>query len=159
MIAPFIYSLVYEKTAGLLLIIVTILLTDYFDGFLARRWNATSDLGKILDPLADKICVAAAGITLVILRDFPVSLAAAMIIRDVVILIAGLYLMRNDFPIPVSNNLGRITVAVFGACMIIYSFRIGVLKIPAVILTVIMVVVSLAVYGRIFFGKIQKSEV
>ena len=32
-------------------------LTDYFDGFLARKFNATSQLGEILDPLADKILI------------------------------------------------------------------------------------------------------
>ena len=32
-------------------------LTDYFDGFLARKYNATSQIGEILDPLADKILI------------------------------------------------------------------------------------------------------
>ncbi len=35
-------------------------LTDYVDGFIARRWGAVSDFGKLLDPIADKILVIAA---------------------------------------------------------------------------------------------------
>jgi CDP-diacylglycerol--glycerol-3-phosphate 3-phosphatidyltransferase len=44
--------------------------TDYMDGFLARRMRAVSDLGKLLDPLADKVLVAAALVMLVEMRDF-----------------------------------------------------------------------------------------
>lgn len=52
--------------------------TDWFDGFLARRWNQTSDFGAFLDPVADKLMVATALILLVYLeRTSPV---AAMII-------------------------------------------------------------------------------
>ena len=32
-------------------------ITDYFDGFLARKYNASSDIGEILDPIADKILI------------------------------------------------------------------------------------------------------
>jgi len=155
MIVPFIYALIYENITGMFLIMITILSTDYFDGFLARRWNATSDLGRILDPLADKICVAATGIVLVVLRGFPIPLAAAMILRDIIILMAGLYLVRRDFPIPVSNNIGRATVGVFAACMIVYLFRLNFLKAPVVILTVGMLILSLVSYGRMFLRTIR----
>lgn len=53
-------------------------LTDWFDGFLARRWHQTSDFGAFLDPVADKLIVAIALILLVYLaRTSPL---AAMII-------------------------------------------------------------------------------
>ena len=51
-----------------LIIFVVAALTDFFDGYLARRLNATSPWGVILDPIADKIAIAAAILGLVVLE-------------------------------------------------------------------------------------------
>ena len=60
-------------------------ITDWFDGFLARRWNQTSDFGAFLDPVADKLMVAVALILLVKL-DRTLALYAMIIIgREITI--------------------------------------------------------------------------
>lgn len=158
MIVPFVFALIYEQMFSVFLIVLTILVTDYLDGYLARAWNATSDLGKILDPMADKICIAAAGIILIFLRDFPFLLAAAFILRDLIIVLAGLVLIRNNYKIPVSNNIGRVSVCVFSACMIAYLFDLNFLKAPTVLLSVVMLVISLISYGRMFFATIRTRQ-
>jgi CDP-diacylglycerol--glycerol-3-phosphate 3-phosphatidyltransferase len=142
LIIPFIYSLAYDDMPAVVLIAVTMILTDYFDGFLARRWNIESETGRILDPLADKICVASVGLVLVFLRGFPPLLLIAMIARDLGILLTGLLVIRNRSVVPVSNILGKITAGVMAACLLVYLFEIGFLKAPAVIITIIMLVVS-----------------
>jgi CDP-diacylglycerol--glycerol-3-phosphate 3-phosphatidyltransferase len=56
-------------------------LTDYFDGFLARKYNATSQIGEILDPLADKILIIFLFIGLAInLSSFLIGFAGSLII-------------------------------------------------------------------------------
>jgi len=60
-------------------------LTDGLDGFLAKRCGWTSELGKILDPLADKILLVSVFITLAALGIVPVWLAATAVARDVII--------------------------------------------------------------------------
>ncbi|KPC52730.1 CDP-diacylglycerol--glycerol-3-phosphate 3-phosphatidyltransferase [Amantichitinum ursilacus] len=60
-------------------------LTDWFDGFLARRWNQTSSFGAFLDPVADKLMVAAALILLVELERAPSWLAVIIIGREITI--------------------------------------------------------------------------
>lgn len=57
-----------------ILIFIVAAVTDYFDGYLARRFNVVSDFGKLLDPVADKILVMAALVVLVGLRSTPFGL-------------------------------------------------------------------------------------
>src|SRR5687767_12217902 len=59
--------------------------TDGLDGFLAKRCGWTSELGKILDPLADKILLVSVFITLAALGIVPVWLAVTAVARDVII--------------------------------------------------------------------------
>jgi cardiolipin synthase len=59
--------------------------TDGLDGFLAKRCGWMTELGRILDPLADKILLVGVFITLAFLRDVPVWLAITAVARDVII--------------------------------------------------------------------------
>ncbi|WP_313954045.1 CDP-diacylglycerol--glycerol-3-phosphate 3-phosphatidyltransferase [Accumulibacter sp.] len=60
-------------------------LTDWLDGYLARRWQQTSAFGAFLDPVADKLMVAAALIVLVQLGRLDAILAAIIIGREITI--------------------------------------------------------------------------
>ncbi|MCL4149514.1 UNVERIFIED_CONTAM: hypothetical protein GTU68_066383, partial [Idotea baltica] len=78
-------------------------LTDYFDGLLARRFNAHSSFGKMFDPIADKLLVAS---TLVMLVHFDkVHVIPAVLILCREITVSGLreYLAEFKFSIPVTN--------------------------------------------------------
>jgi cardiolipin synthase len=59
--------------------------TDWLDGYLARRWNETSSFGAFLDPVADKLVVAAALIMLVQLGRLDAIIAAIIIGREITI--------------------------------------------------------------------------
>jgi CDP-diacylglycerol--glycerol-3-phosphate 3-phosphatidyltransferase len=63
-------------------------LTDYLDGFLARRWRCETDFGRLMDPLADKVLIAAALVCLAAAGDVPAWAAIILIARD--FLITGL---------------------------------------------------------------------
>ena len=59
--------------------------TDGLDGFVAKRCGWMSELGKILDPLADKILLVSVFITLAVIDIVPVWLAVTAVLRDVII--------------------------------------------------------------------------
>jgi len=67
------------------LIFIVAASTDWLDGYLARRWNETSGFGAFLDPVADKLMVAAALIILVQLDRVDAILAAIIIGREITI--------------------------------------------------------------------------
>jgi cardiolipin synthase len=81
-------------------------ITDYFDGYLARTQGAVSKLGIFLDPIADKIMVAAVVLMLVATRDIAGwSLVAGMIILLREIAVSGLreFLAQLQVSVPVSK--------------------------------------------------------
>jgi CDP-diacylglycerol--glycerol-3-phosphate 3-phosphatidyltransferase/cardiolipin synthase len=81
-------------------------ITDYFDGYLARAWSQQSALGRMLDPIADKLLVAACLLMLVADRTISSwSIWAAIVILSREILVSGLreYLAELRVSVPVST--------------------------------------------------------
>lgn len=74
-----------ERDLAATLIFVVAAATDWLDGYLARRWHQTSAFGAFLDPVADKLMVAATLIVLVQLGRLDAILAAIIIGREITI--------------------------------------------------------------------------
>ena len=83
-------DLPFRFTAALLLFLLAGI-TDYADGEIARRFHMESDFGRLMDPLMDKIMMAAAFICLVPLRAIPAWVATVIVSRE--FLITGLRLL------------------------------------------------------------------
>ncbi|QOJ29272.1 MAG: CDP-alcohol phosphatidyltransferase family protein [Ignavibacteriales bacterium] len=124
--------------------------TDILDGYLARKLNQITELGKILDPLADKICVAAIFLKLYLLGEIPLFLTAVVVGRDVLIVIAALLVSKRIKKVLPSNMLGKITVLVI--CFYILIVLYGVpkdhmLNMSFLYASVSMIFISLIGYG------------
>jgi cardiolipin synthase len=63
--------------------------TDWVDGYVARRTGRVSELGKVLDPVADRLAIAAGLLTFAIVGIFPFWAALLILIRDVALLLGG----------------------------------------------------------------------
>ncbi|MET0740915.1 MAG: CDP-alcohol phosphatidyltransferase family protein [Candidatus Nanopelagicales bacterium] len=81
--------------------------TDYLDGKLARQWNQISRVGQILDPLADRLYIAATLIGLAIREIVPWWLVLLLFGRDAVLGVALLVLRRHGHPVLEVNFLGK----------------------------------------------------
>lgn len=83
----------YARTAALILFLIAGI-TDFVDGEIARRYGIVTNFGKLMDPLVDKIMMAAAFISLVPLKAVPAWAATTVVARD--FLITGLRLMATS---------------------------------------------------------------
>jgi CDP-diacylglycerol---glycerol-3-phosphate 3-phosphatidyltransferase len=82
----------YARTSALVIFLVAGL-TDFIDGEIARRYGVITNFGKLMDPLVDKIMMAAAFISLVPLKAVPAWAATTVVARD--FLVTGLRLMAS----------------------------------------------------------------
>jgi CDP-diacylglycerol--glycerol-3-phosphate 3-phosphatidyltransferase len=82
----------YARTVALVIFLIAGL-SDLVDGEIARRYGSVTNFGKLMDPLVDKIMIAAAFISLVPLKAIPAWAATAVVARD--FLITGLRMMAG----------------------------------------------------------------
>ena len=100
-------------------------LTDFLDGFAARRMNQSSRWGRILDPICDKICLLSIGIFLALptrAYPLPVWFLALIIVRDLIILAGAYYVMGKFRHIPASMAIGKWTT--FFMALLLISFTL-----------------------------------
>ncbi|MCP4581964.1 MAG: CDP-diacylglycerol--glycerol-3-phosphate 3-phosphatidyltransferase [candidate division Zixibacteria bacterium] len=123
-ISPIIFWAIKDDNIALIVcLVVWALISDFLDGFLARRLNSITKAGKIIDPLADKLCVASAAFAVSLYGDMPVSLVIIIIARDLTIAVFGFAIIKKVKEIPVSNIIGKLTVTVLSLALIIYVFK------------------------------------
>ncbi|MCX6641239.1 MAG: CDP-alcohol phosphatidyltransferase family protein [bacterium] len=146
---------------GLFFMLLAII-TDYLDGFLARKLNQVSDLGKTLDPVADKICII--GVCLILsspLRDnpIPIWLLIALVIRDTAILICGYLIYYRTARVVTSNIWGKSTSCVLALMIISYVLNLEPSNLALswmhyhvlLWLAFTFTIVSTASYARVFY--------
>lgn len=109
--APFlVWLLVKSEFRTALVVVILAGLTDWFDGFAARKLDAGGKLGTILDPLADKILLVTLFVILGVLRLIPLWMLLLAIARDVVVtggaLLLRIYRNRRTF---LPSALGKVS--------------------------------------------------
>ena len=82
--------------------------TDWVDGYIARRYGQVSELGKVLDPLADRLAVGAALITFVVADLFPLWAALLVLVRDGLVLLAAGVIALTGGPRIEVRRIGKI---------------------------------------------------
>ncbi|GGB88593.1 CDP-diacylglycerol--glycerol-3-phosphate 3-phosphatidyltransferase [Pseudoduganella buxea] len=101
-----------DRNLAATLVFIVAAVTDWFDGFLARRWNQTSAFGAFLDPVADKLMVAGALLVLVQLDRCNAILAFIIIGREITISALREWMAQLGASKSVAvNSIGKIKTA------------------------------------------------
>ena len=132
-------------------------ITDFLDGYIARRFNLATRLGSVLDPLADKAMLLTAIISLYIGGALPLIIPIIVVGKELLMVYGGLfvYFKRKKTVIP-ANNVGKgatilYTVAVFVTILAPMS----ILSILLLSSAVILKLVAMGVYLKGYYKTIK----
>jgi CDP-diacylglycerol--glycerol-3-phosphate 3-phosphatidyltransferase len=131
LLIPFYFSLTAQTQMGNSLAVVVMLLgalTDYLDGYFARTYQQQTDLGRILDPLADKLCMVIGAWLLITQRSLPVWYFVILAARDLSILLLALFIATKTRVVVESNVLGKFTAGAISLTLFSFTVQLDVVK-------------------------------
>ena len=114
-------------------------ISDFFDGYLARKKKQVTELGKLIDPIADKLLISTALIFLVISKEIPLWMAASIIAREAIVTATRIYVMPDKLVIPASS-FGKAKTAVQSIAIVAVLLQLRFswhLMLAAVLLTLV----------------------
>lgn len=138
--------------------------SDFIDGIIARLLHQVSRLGQFLDPIADKCVILIVAVILYYFRQFPLWMIVIILVRDILHIIAGIYLFYA-YDIQVRPSVaGKCMVVIMGLCGLIfivspsYTFAGYTLQQISLLLVLIFIILSSIsnwrIYSKIYFtGK------
>ncbi|TVX89473.1 CDP-diacylglycerol--glycerol-3-phosphate 3-phosphatidyltransferase [Paenibacillus agilis] len=98
-------------------------LTDVLDGYLARKRNEITFVGKMLDPLADKLMILAVMFSLLWSKDMPILAVAAMLVRDGGMILGSLWFYLRGKKTLAANTMGKLTTVLLYAAIVMIYFQ------------------------------------
>ncbi len=150
---PFI-AIAYKRGRFILSAVLLVLsgVTDVVDGFIARTFNMTSNLGKVLDPIADKLTQLA--IMLCLFDRFPLMLLPfnLLLIKEIVACIMGLLVIKKTNKVHSAVWHGKISTALLYAMMFLHIIWGDIPEIVSkitIIICTVMILLSFILYGKL----------
>lgn len=166
-LVPILVVVLLTRTEGGLVLGAAIfgiaVLTDYLDGYFARRRNQVTKLGIVLDPMADKLLTAAAFLSLVEMGAVPAWMVMIVLGRELAVTGLRNVAAGRGILIPAST-LGKwkMVLQVVAIFLLLFSGRFAILAVPAIVvlwLVVIVALVSGADYFHRFWREMSRATV
>jgi len=160
LVYPILINIHNDQYLNSLLYFILASITDALDGFLARRMSWQTDLGKILDPVADKLLLSGSVFVIWLNDLIPFYVFFVLLARDVIILLgASIHMSVVESGTPLPNLLGKITT-VF---QVIYIILILITNSSAISINlnflgfviVVFTFFSLIIYAKNWFSNLK----
>ena len=165
LVYPILNNIYLENFEISIIFFVIASITDGLDGFLARRMNWQTSLGKMLDPVADKLLLSGTIFILWLNQYIPFYIFVIFISRDIAILLGAaiqMTLIDSDTPLP--NFLGKLTTTlqiIYIAIIFlkeIFSFELSLFALDIFLLTITVLSLLVYAYNWIINLKIYHNE-
>jgi cardiolipin synthase len=153
-LSPFVMVFFARKNLyGVITLWVLAALTDFLDGWVARNYGEISELGKILDPLADKATLAFSFLSLMLWFELPLWLGWIYIIKELLQLTGGLIFLKLKQKVIPSNYWGKTSTFLFFVGFFLYCINTQ----AGVIVLFIALILSLIALGT-YTKKILEKD-
>lgn len=107
-ILPYLYLVLADGRLGWGLTVGFVFgMTDFLDGYVARRFDQVTKLGQLLDPISDRLFIMTVAIGIVVAGLVPWWAVAAIFVRDLLIFLAGAFLLSRGVGTPPVTRLGK----------------------------------------------------
>jgi cardiolipin synthase len=124
-IPVFLYLVIQDQLLAAFVLLVAAVLTDFVDGLIARHMNQITRLGQFLDPLADRLFIAATVVALAIQGVVPWWFVVAVMLRDALLGVGGIVMSRYGHATLPVKWWGK--VATFGLLFVLPLFLLSVM--------------------------------
>lgn len=165
LVAPFIYFFLKENYIAAAICVGVSGLTDCFDGMLARRLNQVTSLGKILDPIADKVTLFSVALCMLIYIPSLLPLLGILMFKEITMLFCGLILLTKRITPPAAKWYGKFATVVFYFSVTtiiflkaVFNYESAVLIIGLFLLTAIVMVFAMVKYAIMFFTLLKENK-
>lgn len=150
----------YDYNLAIILLILYAILSDYLDGMIARLRDEISELGKLLDPVADKLLALALYTYTVWLGWIPLWFFIVAVIRDLLIVAGSIYIKKIHGKVAMSIMSGKISVNVLALYWIsVFFFRdLTGVHYFLMVMSLLLMIVSLADYYKRFHKIVKGAE-
>lgn len=150
---PFIvFSIVkWENTILAVLLILISALTDIVDGKIARRFDMTSELGKALDPIADKLTLIALFFSCALMNKYMFALGVILVIKEIIMAVTSLLAAKCDKKIHSAVWHGKLCT-VLSYCLIVIVMLFPNIP-PWIINSGIVICCALMIYSLVMYVK------
>ena len=131
-----------------ILIVLFIIISDVLDGYIARKSNTVSSLGKIIDPVSDKICLMFVLVYLIDLYNIRFLIFFILLsIRDIVLITYTIYLILYRDYVSQANSCGKFFIFICMLMIIFHLFKLNPLVSNILyVFSIILLVVSMCIY-------------
>lgn len=161
LVAPFVYFFLNKNYIAAAVCIGASGLSDCLDGFLARKLGQVTSLGKILDPIADKVTLVSVAVCMLIYLPSLLPIMLVMIGKEFLMLLGGLILLIMKVTPPPAKWYGKVATLIFyiSVCVIIFLKAAFDIQNEALILFTFFVTAAAMVFALVMYALLIIKQI
>jgi cardiolipin synthase len=166
LIIPCSYFFLKENYINAVLVLVFSAVSDILDGIIARKYNQITKLGKVLDPIADKLTLATVVVCMGIKFQEIIVFVSVLFIKEFLMLLAGAVLLKLNIPPPAAKWYGKLGTVLFyfSAIIIIWLKAQFGIDNPAIAVTLMSITTAIMIFALfkyfiVFLDLVKNREI